>query len=163
MNRGRWLAAVAAGCVILVPVRADNPKVPADSREFDKLVVATLREVHNKGADLYNTAQDYPGAFRFYQGALATTRLLLAHRPEAQKLIDDGLAAAEKETDVALKAYKLHETIEAVRTHLKAAIAKAPEPKKVVEPPKKPEVKPMKPEPQKKPAEIAPTPRLKKA
>jgi hypothetical protein len=71
-----------------------------------------------------------------YQGALLTVRPLLAHHPAAQKMIDDGLAAAEKETNTAQKAFRLHEAIEAVRSHLKGET-----PKKSAEPKSK-ETKP---------------------
>ena len=67
-----------------------------------------------------------------------------------QKIIDAGLDAADKESEVARKAFLLHEAIEGVRKDLKAAIGegkpddkkpedkkKSEEPKKVVEPPKK--------------------------
>jgi hypothetical protein len=118
---------------------ADDPKLP-DVKVFDKLVIDSLRDVHNKGADLYNTSKDFVGSYRVYQGALMAVRPLLAHRPEAQKLIDDGLTAAEKESDAARKAFLLHEAIEAVRKHLKTAIA-APKP---ADPPEK---EPKKPEP----------------
>lgn len=97
---------------------ADDAKLP-DATTFDKVVVDTLRDIHNRGADLYNTSKDFPGAFRMYEGALRTVRPLLAHRPAAQKLIEEGLAAADKESSPAQKAFKLHETIEAVRKHLK--------------------------------------------
>lgn len=159
----RTLPALAlAAALVLGASRAaaDDPKLP-DTRTFDKLVVDTLRDVHNKGADLYNTSKDYAGAHRLYEGALATVRPLLAHRPEAQKLIDAGLAAAEKEPEAARKAFVLHEAIEGVRKNLKAALA---EPKKTAEPPKKPDEpkktteEPKKPtEPPKKPDEKKPT------
>jgi hypothetical protein len=106
----------------------DGPKLP-DTATFDKVVVDTLRDVHNRGAELFNEGKDYAGAYRMYQGALVTIRPLLAHRSDAQKIIDEGLAAAEKENSPATKAFKLHEAIEAVRTNLKeAAIKKIPEP-----------------------------------
>jgi hypothetical protein len=106
----------------------EGPKLP-DTVTFDKVVVDTLRDVHNRGAELFNEGKDYMGAYRMYQGALITIKPLLAHRPEAQKLIDEGLAAADKENTPAMKAFKLHEAIEAVRTHLKeAAVKKIPEP-----------------------------------
>lgn len=119
---------------------ADDPKLP-DAKAFDKLVVDTLRDVHNKGADLYNTSKDFSGTYRMYQGALVAVRPLLGHRAEAQKLIDTGLLAAEKESDAARKAFVLHETIEAVRKDLKGAV----EPKKPVDPPTKPVDPPKKP------------------
>jgi hypothetical protein len=100
-------------------------------------------------------------------------RPLLAHRPEAQKIIDTGLSAADKEQDAARKAFLLHEAIEGVRKHLKVAIGerkpddkkpedkkpddKKPDDKKPVEPPKKPDDK--KPEDVKKPEEKPPEPK----
>src|SRR5689334_5768607 len=85
---------------------ADDAKLP-DAKAFDKAVIDSLRAVHNKGAELYNTTRDYPAAYRLYQGALEAVRPLLAHRPATQKLIETGLAAAEKETDPTRKAFIL--------------------------------------------------------
>jgi outer membrane biosynthesis protein TonB len=134
------LVAALAAC----SARAADPKLP-DVKAFDKAVIDSLREVHNKGADLYNTSSDHAGAFRIYQGALEAVRPLLAHRPVAQKIIDSGLASAAKEGDIDRKAFVLHETIESVRKQLKVANgfenapAKKPEEKKPEE--KKPEEK----------------------
>jgi hypothetical protein len=126
---------------------ADEPKLPTVAA-FDKLVVDSLRDVHNRGADLYNTSKDFVGTYRMYQGALEAVRPLLAHRPETQKIIETGLAAADKEVDAARKAFVLHDTIEAARKNLKTGGA-APKP----EPPpvKKPDDK--KPDDVKKPTE----------
>jgi hypothetical protein len=119
-----WYRLVAGLFVVTtvpgIAVTADPP-TPTDRAAFDKLVIDTLRDVHNTGADLFNTAKDFNGTYRMYQGALLTVRPLLAHHAAAQKLIDDGLAAAEGEPNPARKAFKLHETIEAVRGHLKTA------------------------------------------
>lgn len=138
----KGLAALALVAALAANVSADDPKLP-DVKAFDKLVIDALRGAHNKGADLYNEGRDFAGAFRVYQGALMTVQPLLGHRPEAQKLIDTGLEAAEKETDPARKAFLLHEAIEAVRKNLKTANA---EPKKV-EPPTKPTEEPKKVDP----------------
>ncbi len=129
---------------------ADEPKLP-DVKTFDKLVIDTLRAVHNTGADLYNEKKDFPGAYHVYQGALITIRPLLAHRPDAQKLIDTGFADADKETDLARKAFVLHVAIEGVRKNLKDTASE----KKPLEPPVK------KPEEPKKPSglPIAPPPK----
>jgi hypothetical protein len=117
------LVVLTAACSL----RADEPKLP-DAKAFDKLVVDTLRDVHNKGADLYNTKKEFEGTYRMYQGALLAVKPLLGHRPAAQKIIDDGFAAAEKEANVAQKAFKMHEAIEAVRALLKeGGSAKKPE------------------------------------
>lgn len=163
----RLPAALALALVLVLGVgaAAQEPKLP-DARAFDKLVSDALRDVHDKGATIYNDANDFAGAFRMYEGALGVARPLLAHRPEVQKLIDTGFAAADKVPDVdgkpnfARKAFVLHETIEAVRKELKAGLAapKAPEKKpedkkpadvakKPVEPPKKPAEKPQPPAP----------------
>ena len=139
----------------------DGAKLP-DVTAFDKLVVDSLREVHNRGADLYNTTKDFEGAYRMYQGGLVAVRPLLAHRPATQKLIEEGIDAAEKETTPARRAFKLHETIEAVRKSLKDAneppikpIKPEPIPVKPVEPKPKP-IKPIDPEPAPKPHEKKP-------
>lgn len=126
-----WLGPGLGG---LTPARADGPPAP-DRAAHDKLVTDTLREVHNLGADLFNTAKDFVGTYRLYQGALLMVRPLLGHHPAAQKLIDEGLAAAEKEMHPATKAFKLHETIEAVRAQLKAANAPVPPGKPKATPP----------------------------
>ena len=109
-------ARASLALLVLLPssLFAQEPKLP-DARVFDKLIVDTLREVHNKGADLYNTKKEFEGTYQMYHGALITVRPLLGHHPAAQKMIDDGLAAADKETSTAQKAFRLHEAIEAVR------------------------------------------------
>ena len=126
------IAALALAAVLGLSsaAAADEPKLP-DAKAFDKAVVDSLRAVHNTGADIYNEGKDFPGAYRLYQGALMAVRPLLAHRPDAQQIIDTGFANAEKETDAARKAFVLHVAIEAVRKNLKDAASD----KKPVEPP----------------------------
>jgi hypothetical protein len=159
---------------------ADDPKMP-DVKAYDKLVVDSLAQVHNKAADLYNEHKDFAGAYRMFQGALITVRPLLAHQATAQKMIDDGLAAVEKEPSIAVRAFRLHETIESVRALLKTGgmpVVKPVETKKPAElKPVEPTVtntppikKPMEPietkkHEEKKPVviyELAPQPREKK-
>ncbi len=146
---GRLLAGLLLA-LLATAVSADDPKLP-DVATFDRLVVDALRDAHNTGADLYNTKKEFDGTYRLYQGALMTVRPLLAHRPKAQQIIDDGIQAAEKEASTAQRAFKLHEAIEAVRTHLKASKATPPTDAK-------------KPGDAKKPADptVAPPPREKK-
>jgi hypothetical protein len=166
----RVLSGLLVSCLVAGSLPADDPK-PAEGKAYDKLVVDTLRDVHNKGADLYNEAKDFVGAYRIYQGALLTVRPLMAHQPSIQKAIDTGLADAEKEPNLALKAFKLHETIEAVRSKLKIAASPAPKPEETKKPAeKKTEKKPDPPDEVKKPVEkkptvkyeVAPLPREKK-
>jgi hypothetical protein len=137
MTKRYLLALALAALGATAAPGADEPKLP-DAKTFDKLVSDALKDVHNKGAELYNGTKDFTGAFRVYQGALETVRPLLAHRPEAQQLIDTGLAAADKEPDPARRAFLLHEAIESVRKNLKTAAAaeakpEAPPAKKPVE------------------------------
>lgn len=156
---GLLLALMSAGALL-----GDDPKVP-DTKFHDKLIVDTLRDVHNTGAELYNNSRDFAGTYRMYQGALLTARPFLAHHPAAQKLIDDGLANAENEPLVSLKAFKLHETIEGVRSMLKAGLEpkpKADEIKKPMETKKPAEPAEIKKSPEKPSYELAPTPREKK-
>jgi hypothetical protein len=142
---GRLLAGLLLALLISNRLPADDPKLP-DATAFDRLVVDTLRDVHNKGADLYNVKKEFDGTYRMYQGALLTIRPLLAHRPAAQKIIDEGLAAAESEASMAQKAFRLHEAIEAVRSNLKAGGT----------PPKPVEPTEVAPEPKPKAPAIAP-------
>jgi hypothetical protein len=147
MSCGRWLGVLVLAAASGGLVAADDPKPFMDAKTFDKLVLDTLRDVHDRGADLYNLKKDYAGAYRLYQGSLLTVRPMLTHRPDTQKIIDDGLAAAEKEPDPATKAYILHKTIEDVRANIrgmtpKKSEEKKPEDKKKAEE-KKPETAPM--------------------
>ena len=111
------------------PLVAQPPPLPVDPADFDRLVVDTLRDVHNLGAELYNTSRDYIGTYRLYHGALLTVRSLLAHRPTVQQRIDQGLQEVEREPTVAHKAFRLHVVIEEVRNELKktASAPKSPE------------------------------------
>ena len=138
----------------------------ADAKQLDKSIAASLRDVHDRGADLYNVSKDYPAAYRLYEGALLAVKPLLAHRTDVQKNIEDGLAAAVKETDPALRAFKLHETIEKARADLKTAPMAKVEPPPIK--PKDPLPMPMKPKdpdpmPPVKPKEVAPPPKPKES
>jgi hypothetical protein len=88
-----------------------------DPAALDRIAVDTLKEVHNLGADLYNVA-DAVGAYNTFRAALKTVSPFLAHRPDVQKKIADGLTTADKETTAKARAFRLHELIEAVRADL---------------------------------------------
>jgi hypothetical protein len=130
---GRSLAAALLLTLAAAPAFAEDLKLP-DAKTYDKIVVETLREVHNTGAELFNEWRDYAATYRIYQGSLMTVRPLLAHRPAAQKIIDEGLASAEKDSSMKQRAFKLHETIEGVRTLLKGETP-AKSDKEVTKPP----------------------------
>ncbi len=120
-------------------------------REIDKQLFDVLKDVHNRGADLYNAGSP-ADCYRLFQGSLQTARAALAHRPAEQKFIDDEMARVEKLPTIAARAFALHESIDTLRKRLRAAVAedggrevlaippreyrveKKPEPKKVVPP-----------------------------
>jgi hypothetical protein len=90
-----------------------------DGRVLDKAIADALRDVHERGRYLHNEAGDSAAAYRMYQGGLAVARGVLSYRPELQRLIADGLAAADREPTVQRRAFALHEVIERVRSNLK--------------------------------------------
>lgn len=139
MTRCRCVATLFLALAVGWFAAAQDAKPVVDAKAFDKLVVDSLRAVHNKGADLYNETKDFAGAYRMYQGALVAVKPLLGHRPAVQKMIDDGLTAAEKDLDMARRAFLLHETIEAARKELKTGLTemKTPDPKPTDPPEKK--------------------------
>lgn len=158
MSRFSTTLPLITGFAVLVTSLPACAQPPA-GKDFDKTVISTLRDIHDRGADLYNLSKDYTSAYRLYEGSLLTVKPLLAHRPDVQKSIEDGLAAAGKEADVARKAFLLHETIEKVRTELKAP-PPAPKPKESDPKPKEPMPKPKEPEPKPKPKEPEPKPKV---
>ncbi len=120
-------------------------------REIDKQLFDLLKEVHNQGADLYNTG-DAVGSYRLFQGSLKTVRAVLIYRPADQKFVDEILADAEKRGSVQLRAFALHESIEKLRARLRTGpndMEGKKEAEKLTTPPR--ELKPEKKEPVEKP------------
>jgi hypothetical protein len=121
--------------------------IPQDA---NKRVAEALLEIHESGRAIYNNDGDYTGAYRIYQGGLMVARRMLADRPDLQKVISDGMAAAERLPTVDRRAFRLHELIEAVRMDLGKSAGKGADkltvPPREVSPPsrdaKKPETKP---------------------
>lgn len=56
----------------------------------------TIREVVNRGVDLYNSG-DHVGCYRVFEGCLRTLLPLVEHRPELKKNISDALTNAERD------------------------------------------------------------------
>jgi hypothetical protein len=120
---------VAVLCVMTLlaasaPARGQEKKL-LDARELDRQLFDVLKEIHNRGADMFNDG-DVVGCFRLFQGCLQTARAVLAHRPAEQKFIDESLAAAEKELTFSRRAYVLHESIDKLRTRLRGAAPPPP-------------------------------------
>ncbi len=96
---------------------AQEPPMAEMAKGFDQRLNQTLRDVINRGADLYN-AGDPAGSYHLFLGALLTAKPLLDHRPEAQKIIDAGLAEGAREADFKRRAWALRRTLDDVRTQL---------------------------------------------
>lgn len=114
--------------LVLIAFIAAQPPATIDVAAFDRLIIETLRDVHNRGAALYNDSKDYAGCYRFYEGTIRTIRPLLAHRPAIQKLIDDDMKKVEAMESAREKAFRLHEMIESVRGKLKDTAQPPPTP-----------------------------------
>jgi hypothetical protein len=110
----RFLPSLALlGTILLPAAYSQDTRVP-----FDKQVSEALRNVHDRGAELYN-AGDAAAGYRVYQGGLIVARDMLAHRSDLQKIISDGMTEAERQPSVARRAFVLHELIEKVRVDLR--------------------------------------------
>jgi hypothetical protein len=132
MTRGIRFLSAAFALGLATAASAQSPPTFAD---LEKRAVDVLRDVHNRGAELYNRG-DPAGCYRMYEGALVAVRPFLSHRPAVMKTLDDGLADVAKSPDgVKVQAFRLHELIEQVRADLKADAKKA-EPVSKAPPPK---------------------------
>jgi hemoglobin len=93
------------------------------------LVNTTLRDVINKGREMYNPPNsDYAGCWHLYEGALISIRPFLAHRPGLQDSITKGLAAAYNESSIGDRAFVLRKVMDDIRLAVKggAAVANTP-------------------------------------
>jgi hypothetical protein len=164
----RWPAFVAL-LALTAAVRAADPPdkmvAPAENKALDAKVHSTLRDVINRGAELYNSL-DYAACYRLYEGSLMTIRPLIDHRPDLQKAITAGIASAERDPLVWRRAFTLRNVIDKIRTEVnpkkvakKLTVPptedKEPGEKKPTEkvPVKKPTKKPVEDEPEKKEVE----------
>jgi truncated hemoglobin YjbI len=114
-----WLSATHA---------ADAP-APLDRKEQDEQIYKTLRDVINKGADLYNSG-DQNGCYRLYEGALLALQPLVDHHPEWQKAIATGIEDARRNPALDRRAFVLREVLDKIRNDV--------HPKKPEEPAKTP-------------------------
>jgi hypothetical protein len=147
-----------------------SPGDKVDRKAIDAALYDTLREVINKGADMYNNG-DMTGCYRLFEGALLTAKPMLGHRPELQKSMAKALTAADRDAVTFRRAFALRAALDKVRAELNPNPKKDklpqpdPEEKKEVKKPdpevKKPEVK--KPDPEgKKPDPEGKKPDVKK-
>ena len=113
---------VTAGAQPPAPGSGAGPTRPLPiAADLDRVALDVLRDVHNRGAELYNRG-DAAGCYRMYEAALLVVRPFLAHRPAIQGVIDAGLAEVAKTDGAKIQAFRLHEVIEDVRGRLKVEL-----------------------------------------
>ena len=119
----RHARSITAGLLVLAIVGqtafADQPRQDEkiDRKTIDTALYNTLREVINKGADLYNNG-DMTGCYRLFEGALMTAKPMLDHRPELQKSIAKALSAADRDAVTFRRAFALRAALDKVRAEL---------------------------------------------
>lgn len=156
MRKNYWPVAFVIVWTALVSGKATAQT--ADNSAIDKLVYDALKDMHNKAADLYNSG-DSNGCYRMFQGGLTMTRPFLAHRPDVQQILDQGMQSAEKMPSVPQRARILHDTIEQVRTRIKPpSPIKSSEPPPINPLPPAPTPNPMPPAPATNPTSQPPMP-----
>ena len=123
----------------------------AEPQTADQRLHDSLKDVINRGADLYN-AGDANGCYRLFQGALIVTRAQLGHRPDLQKAIDAGVENAGRISAIHARAFALYDVLGDIRGKLTSG-----KPAETKPADKTPEVKPApKPVEEKKPEEKKP-------
>jgi hemoglobin len=108
---------------------ADEDKPASDAGEAkggDKPLYDALREVIDRGADLYNGG-DRAGCYRLYEGALMAAKAHLGRLPDLQKSIDAGLAEANQTTSISARAFACRRLLDEVRAKVNPNPKKKPE------------------------------------
>jgi hemoglobin len=127
-----WTASLLSVCLLAAMPglgRARDQAPPPADKSTDAIVFSTLREVINRGADLYNPPNsDYAGCWHFYEGALISIRPFLAQRPALQEKITKGLTDAYNESAINARAFVLRKVIDEIRTAVKPGGAPASAP-----------------------------------
>ncbi len=100
--------------VFLASASAQQPGAKSVAEgELDRIAIDVLKEMHNKGAELYNAGEP-SGCLKIYGTALLTVKPFLKHRPSIQKSIAAGIAEVEKAEGLKLQAFKMHELVEKI-------------------------------------------------
>ena len=90
------------------------PELPPGASDQDQRIHSLLREVINRGADLYNRG-DANGCYRLYEGSLIAIRASADCHPEWEQAIREGFERAEQKPQVAQRAFVLREVIDRLR------------------------------------------------
>jgi hemoglobin len=125
MNTRGIAFGVLALAVTVVGLHAQEAPAPAPAPEgkaIDDKLNITLRDVINRGREHYNNGNPAACYFMFH-GALQVTQPLLEHRPELQKMIQNGLIQADAHPDIRQRAWMLRGLLDKVRLELKGEVA----------------------------------------
>jgi hypothetical protein len=114
------LALAVAAAAPPPPKLTSAPQAPPAARPTDNGLFVTLKEVINRGADLYNDG-DPAACYRLYEGSLMTIRPALDRYPQLQSDIARGLRAAEKDPVVWRRAFTLRDVLDKVRAEVNPA------------------------------------------
>jgi hemoglobin len=114
------------GLTGLIRAQERQPARTDQQKDLDRQIYTLLKDVINKGADLYTIDGDRAGCYRLYEGSLMTLRPLLAHHPDLQKAIDASFAKAQQQQTVGNRAFALREALDKIRSELKPAQPGAP-------------------------------------
>jgi hypothetical protein len=112
--------AVALGLAAAGPAEEAAPPPaapPADAKALEATLYRTLRDVINRGVDLYRR-DDHAACYRLYEGSLMTLKPLLGHRQELQKEIDKRLEGARRDPLMWRRAFTLRSALDKVREEL---------------------------------------------
>lgn len=139
LRHPRWRKECGIGLLALVLTAAvhagqEPPAPAADGKAIDQQLFTVLRDVINRGRDHYNNG-DPAACYHMFHGALQITRPMLAHRPELQKTVQDGMAEAEAQPDMRRRAWVLRNVMDRVRIELKGESVKVDPAKPDLRPP----------------------------
>ena len=108
--RLRFSASLILGVFIFaetgLPAIADDGAGSVNTRTVDENLHRVLRDVINRGADLFNQG-DQRGCYYLFQGALMTARSQLGHHADVQKIIDNGLSGVDPSSSMGRRAWAL--------------------------------------------------------
>jgi hypothetical protein len=124
----RWqLAMLMTGGLLLGSAGAGAQEKKAHDKHDASALNASLKQVINAGAKIYNDNGDHAGCFRMYQGALISVKPFLS--PELQKKIDSAMMSCDSLGTYAERAFAMRKVLDEIRDQTKGSVAKEPETK----------------------------------
>jgi len=104
-------------CLSLTVRGQERKELAEPEKPTNTQLSQVIREVINRGADLYNSG-DHAACYRFFEGSILALRPFLAHLPNSQKALTSALSAAEKDPVVWRRAFTLRNALDKMRSDL---------------------------------------------